>query len=163
MASGPITSWQTEGDKVEAMTDFLFLGSIIMWMVTAAVKSEDDCFLTGKLWQAQTVCWKAETSLCWERSIKSRLWFSQWSCMIVRAEPEEGKVPKNWCLRTVVLEKTLENPLNSKEIKPVNLKANQPWILTGKTNAEVEDPGFWSPEANRWLIGKVLDTGKDQG
>ena len=49
MASGPITSWQTEGDKVEAMTDFLFLGSIIMWMVTAAVKSEDDCFLTGKL------------------------------------------------------------------------------------------------------------------
>ena len=51
MASGPVTSWQIEGKKVEVVTDFLFLGSKSLWMVTAALKSEDSCFLAGKLWQ----------------------------------------------------------------------------------------------------------------
>ena len=50
-ASGPITSWQIEGEKVEVVTDFLFLGSRSQWMVTTAMKSEEDCFLAGKLWQ----------------------------------------------------------------------------------------------------------------
>ena len=81
---------------------------------------------------------------------------------------KEGRSPKNWCLRTVVLEKTPESPLDSKEIKPVNLKGGQPWIFTGRTGAEAESPGFWSSNPNRpkiyWIfeiIEKVPDAGKD--
>ena len=76
---------------------------------------------------------------------------------------KEGRTPKNWCLQTVVLEKIPESPLDSKEIKPVNLKGDQPWIFTGRTDAEVEAPIFWLSDANRWLIGKVSDAGKDWG
>ena len=60
---------------------------------------------------------------------------------------KEGRMPKNWCLRTVVLEKTPESPLVSKEIKPVNLKGDQPWIFTRRTDVEAEAPGFWSSDA----------------
>ena len=73
----------------------------------------------------------------------------------------EGRVPNNCCLRTVVLEKTPESPLDIKEIKPVNFKGDQPWIFTGNTDSEAEAPGFWSSAANRWLIGKAPDAGKD--
>ena len=72
---------------------------------------------------------------------------------------KEGRAPKNWCLWSVVLEKTLESPLDSKEIKLVNLKGNQPWILIGRTDAEA--PIFWSPDVNSQLIGKISDAGKD--
>ena len=68
---------------------------------------------------------------------------------------KEGRMPKNWCLWTVVLEKTPESPLNSKEIKPVNLKEDQPWIFTGRNDAEAEAPVFWPSDMNRQLIGKV--------
>ena len=75
----------------------------------------------------------------------------------------EGRVWNNWCLQTVLLEKIPDSPLDSKEIKPVSLKGHQPWIVTGKTEAEAEVPVFWSPDANRWLIGKVSAAGKDWG
>ena len=76
---------------------------------------------------------------------------------------KEGRLPKNWCLRTVVLEKTPESPLDCKEIKPVNLKGDEPWIFTEKTDAEAEVSVFWSSDVSRQLIGKVLDAGKDWG
>ena len=72
---------------------------------------------------------------------------------------KEGRAPKNWSFRTVVLEKTPESPLDSKKINPVNLKRNQPWILAGRTDAEALV--FWLSNANSQLIGKVLDAGKD--
>ena len=75
---------------------------------------------------------------------------------------KEGRTPQNWCLWTVVL-KTPDSPLDNKEIKPVNLKGNQPWKLTGRTNAESEAPVFWSSDMNSPLIGKVPDAGKDWG
>ena len=68
---------------------------------------------------------------------------------------------QNWYLPTVMLEKTPENPLDNKEIKPVNLKGNQPWIHIGRTGAEA--PVFWSSDANSWLIGKVPNTRKFKG
>ena len=74
---------------------------------------------------------------------------------------KEGRMPKNWCLQTVVLEKTPESPLDNKEIKPVNLKGNQPWILTGWTDAKAETQVFWSPDVNSWLIGKDPNVGED--
>ena len=70
--------------------------------------------------------------------------------------------PKNWCFWTVVLGKTLESPLDSKEIKPVNPKGNQPWIFI-RTDAEAEAPILWPPDVNNWLIRNDLDAGKDWG
>ena len=69
----------------------------------------------------------------------------------------ESWVPKNWWFWTVVLEKTLESLLDCKEIKPVNPKGNQSWILIGRTNAEAETPIFWSPDVKNWLIWKDPD------
>ena len=67
--------------------------------------------------------------------------------------------PKNWCLQTVVLEKILESPLDSKEIKPVSPRGSQPWIVIGRTDAEAEAPIFCSPDAQSRLIGKDPDAG----
>ena len=74
---------------------------------------------------------------------------------------KEGRAPKNWCFQIVVLEKTLESPLDCKEIKPVNPKGNQPWIFIGRTGAEAEAPIRWPPYVKSWLIGKDTDAGKD--
>ena len=73
---------------------------------------------------------------------------------------KEGRTPKNWCLRTVVLEKAPESPSDSKT-KPINLKGDQTRIFTEKTDAEA--PVFWSSDVNSWLIGKVPDDGTDWG
>ena len=70
---------------------------------------------------------------------------------------------KNWCFWTVVLEKTLESPLDCKEIQPVNLKGNQSWILIGRNDTEAEAPILWPPDAKSWFIGKDPDAGKDSG
>ena len=74
---------------------------------------------------------------------------------------KESWAPKNLCFWNVVLEKTLESPLDCKEIQPVNPKGNQPWIFIGKTDAEAETPILWPPDANNWLIWKDPDAGKD--
>ena len=74
---------------------------------------------------------------------------------------KESWVPKNWCFWTVVLEKTLESPLDCKEIQPVYPKGNQPWIFIERTDAEAETPLFWSPDRKNWLTGKDPDAGKD--
>ena len=79
----------------------------------------------------------------------------------MRAGCKEGQALKNWCLRTVVLEKTPQSPLGCKEIQAVNLKGNQSWILIERSDAETEAPGFWSPDVNSRLIGKDPDAGKD--
>ena len=70
---------------------------------------------------------------------------------------------KNWCFQTAVLEKTLESPLDCKEIQPVNPKGNQPWIFAGSTDAEAKAPILWPPDANSRLIWKDPDAGKDWG
>ena len=73
---------------------------------------------------------------------------------------KESWVPKNSCYWTVVLEKTVESPLDCKEIQPVNLRGNQSWIFTGRTDAEAETPILWPPDANNWFIGKDPDAGE---
>ena len=70
---------------------------------------------------------------------------------------------KNWCFWTVVLEKTLESPLDCKEIQLVHSKGDQSWVFIGKTNAEAETPILWSPHSKSWLIGKDSDAGTDWG
>ena len=75
---------------------------------------------------------------------------------------KEGWAPENWCFWTVVLEKTLESPLDCKEIQPVHPKGDQSWVFTGRTDAEAEAPIFWPPHAKSWLIGKDSDAGRER-
>ena len=74
---------------------------------------------------------------------------------------KEGWLPKKWCFWSVMLEKTLESPLDCKEMKPVNPKRNQPLIFTGRTDAKAEAPILWPPDVKSWLIRKDPDAGKD--
>ena len=85
--------------------------------------------------------------------------------MDVELDHKEGWAPKNWCFWTMVLEKTLESPLNCKEIKPVNPKGNKPWIFIGKTDAEAEAKAsvLWPPEQSTKSLEKTLMLGKTEG
>jgi len=83
------------------------------------------------------------------------------SSPITSLQKDGGKVETVTGFIFLVLEKTLESPLDSKEMKPVNPRGNQPWIFTGSTDAEAEAPIRWPPNAKRQLIGKDPDTGKD--
>ena len=76
---------------------------------------------------------------------------------------KESWALKNWCFWTVVLEKTLESPLDCKEIQPLNPQGNQSWIFIGRTDAEAEAPILWPPDAKSWLTGKDCDAGRDWG
>ena len=76
---------------------------------------------------------------------------------------KESWAPKNWCFWTVVLEKTLESPLDWKEIQPVHPKGLQSWVFIGRTDVEAETPILWPPDVKSWLIGKDPDAGKDWG
>ena len=78
-------------------------------------------------------------------------------------EGEGGKIRENWCFWTVVLEKTLETPLDCKEIQPVHLKGDQSWVFIGRTDFEAETPIFWPPDAKSWLFEKTLMLGKIVG
>ena len=78
---------------------------------------------------------------------------------MLELDHKEGWVPKNWCFQTVVLEKTLENPLDCKEIKAVNHKGSQPWIFIGRTDIEAEGPVLWPPDVKNRLTGKDPDAG----
>ena len=76
---------------------------------------------------------------------------------------EESRAPNNWCFWTVVLEKTLERPLNFKEVQPVHPKGDQPWVFIGRTDAKAEIPVLSPPDEKNWLIGKHPDAGRDWG
>ena len=148
---------------VEVVTDFHFLGS----KITADSGSHHEIRRWLHLGR------KATTNL--DSMLKSRHYLVNKSpdCQgcglpsghvwLWEMDLKEGRTPKNWCLQTVVLEKTTESPLDSKQIKPVDFKGNQTWIFTGRTDTEAEAPVFLSSEVNRRLIGKVPDAGKNWG
>ena len=89
--------------------------------------------------------------------------FSSNHVWVWELDHKEGWAPKSWCFWAVVLEKTLESPLGSKETEPINPKENPPWIFIGRTDAEAEAPIFWPPDAKSWLTGKDSEAGKDWG
>ena len=154
MDSRPITSWQINGENVAMVPDFIFLGSKINVDIYCSHKIKR-CLLLGR---------KAMTNL--DSILKTRhhfadkgphsqnYYFSSSHVQMWELNHKEGWVPKNWCFRTVVLKKTLESPLECKEIKPVNLKGNQPWILIGRTDAETKAPILWPPDATSRLNWK---------
>ena len=102
-----------------------------------------------------------KTLLCCKGLSSQSYGFSSCHVWMWELDHEESWVLKNWCFWTVVLEKTLESPLDVKEIKPVNPKGNQLWIFIGRTDTEVEAPILWPPDAKNWLIGKDPGAEKD--
>ena len=160
MASGPITSWQIEGERVGAKTDFIFFGSII--------NADGDCgheirrclLLRKKAMTNLDHVFKKQRCHFAHKDPHSRSYgFSSSHLWMWELDHKEGWTLKNWCFWIVVLDKTLESPLDCKEIKPVKPKGNQSLILIGKTNAKA--PILWQPNAKNWLIGRDPDAGKD--
>ena len=158
MASGPTPSWQIDG---ETMRDFILGGSKItsdgdcsheikrpllpgrktMTNIGSISKSRDITLLT-KVRLVKAMVFPVVMYGCESWSIRSWVW-------------------KNWCFWTVVLEKTLESPLDCKEIQPVNPKGNQSWIFIGRTDTEAETPILCPPDVKNWLIWTAPDAGKD--
>ena len=161
MVSSPITSWQIDGEKVETVTDFVFLGSKITADGNCSHEIERR-LLPGRkamtnlgcILKSRTITFP--TKVCIVNAVFSCHHVQMWEL-----NHKEGWVPKNWCFWTVLLEKTLESPLDCKEIRPVNPKENQPCIFIGRTDAKAEAPILWPPDAKSWLIGKDPDAGKD--
>ena len=164
MISSSITSWQIDGETRQIVTDFIFLGS--------KISENGDCSHENK--RRLLLGRKAMTKL--DRTLKRRdltlptkvcllkaMVFSSCHVQMWELDHTEGWGPKNWCFWTVVLEKTLESPLNSKEIQLAHPKRNQSWIFIGRTDAEDEASILWPPEEKSQLIGKDPDAGKDWG
>ena len=84
----------------------------------------------------------------------SHVWMWELDC-------EESWAPKNWCFWTVVLEKTLESPLDFKKIQPVHSKGDQSWVFFGRNDAKAETPVLWPPHGKSWILGKDSDAGRD--
>ena len=157
MASGPITSWQTDGEKMETVTDFIFLGSKITgqwlhpWNLKMLAPQKES-------YDKPRQCIKKQRHHFANKGPYSQSYgFPSSHVQDVRV----GWVLKKWCFWTVVLEKTLESSLDCKEIKPVNPIGNQSWVFIGGTDAEAEAPIFWPPDVKSRLIGKDSDAGKD--
>ena len=106
---------------------------------------------------------KKQMLLCQQRSSGQGYGFSNSHVWMWELDYKEGWVPKNWYFWTLVLEKTLESPLDCKEIQPVSCKGDQSWVFFGRTDVEAEIPILWPPDANSWLIVKGPDAGKDWG
>ena len=162
MASSAITSRQIDGETVETGRDFIFLGS--------KITADGDCSLENK--RCLLLGRKVTTNL--DSILKSRDinfaikgasshsgGFPSSHVWMWELDHKEGWAPKNWCYWAVVLEKTLESPLDCKELQPVHPKGNQSLIFIGRNDAKAEAPLLWPPDAKNWLIGKDPDAVKD--
>ena len=161
MASGPITSWEIVGETMERVRDFIFLGS----KITADGDCNHEikrCLLLGR---------KTMTNL--DTILKSRDIILPTKVCLVKAtvfpvvmfgcelDYKENWVPKNWCFELWCWHKTLQSPLDCKEMKPVHSKGNQSWIFIGRTDAQIETPILWPLDVKNWLIGLDPDSGTD--
>ena len=159
LASGPITSWQIDGETVETVADFILGAPKSLQMVTAAMK-----LLTP---------WKESYEQPGQHITKQGHYFadkgpssqgygfSSGHVWMWELDGEESWALKNWCFWTVVLEKTVESPLDCKESQPVFLKGDQSWVFIGRIDVEAETPILWPAYVKSWLIWKDPDTGKD--
>ena len=162
MASGPITSWQIDGETVKTVSDFI-LG-------VSKITADGDC--SHEIKRRLLLGRKVMTNL--DSTFKSRDITLPTKVRLVKAMVfpvvmygcESWTVKKaelNWCFQTVVLEKTLESPLDCKEIQPVHPKGDQSWVFIGRTYAKAETPVLWPPHVKSWLTGRDSDAGRDWG
>ena len=127
--------------------------------MTAAMKLKDACSLE-KSYEKHRQHIKMQRHYFADKGPSSQSYgFSSIYVWMWELDHKERWAPKNWCFWTVVLKKTLESPLDCKEIQPVNLKGS--WIFIGRTDAEAETPILWPPDVKNWLTGKDTDAGKD--
>ena len=162
MASDPIISWQIDGETMETVADFIFGGS----KITADGDCSHEikrCLLLGRkaMTNLDSILKSRDITLPTKVHLVKAMIFSSSHVWIWELDYKESWVPKNWCFWTVVLEKTLENPLDCKEIQPVHPKGDQSWIFIGRIDVAAETPILWPPDAKSWLIGKDPDAGKD--
>ena len=132
-----------DGDCSHEIKRRLLLGSKVMTNLDSIFKSRD------------ITCQQSPSSQGYGFS-SGHVWMWELDC-------EESWVLKNWCFWTVVLEKTLESPLNCKEIQPVHPKGDQPWDFFGRNDAKAETPVLWPPHVKSWLTGKDPDAGRYWG
>ena len=167
MASGPITSWEIDGETVETVSDLIFSGS--------KITADGDC--SHEIKRRLLLGRKVMTNI--DSILKSRNITLSTKSHLVKAivfpvvmygceswtikKAEHWRNPKNWCFWTVVLEKTLESPLDSQEIQPVHPKGDQSWVFIGRTDVEAETPILWSRDVKSWLIRKYPVAKKDWG
>ena len=132
-------------------------------MVTAAMKLKDTLFIGRKAMTNLDSILKSRSITLWTKFwiLKVMVFYSS-HVWIWEMDHKESSAPKNWCFWTVVLEKTLDSSLNSKEIQPVNPKGNQSWLFIERTDAVAEAPTLWSPDEN-WLTENTLMLGKIEG
>ena len=123
---------------------------------------KDACPLKEKLWQRQHIKNQRHHSAN-KGPYRQSYGFSSSHAWMWELDHKGGWGPKNWCFWTVMLEETLEKPLDCKEIKPVHPKGNQSWIFIGRTDAEAEAPVLWPSDVKNWLTGKDPDAGEDWG
>ena len=128
-------------------------------MVTAAMK--DAYSLEEKLWQPRQNIKKQKHYFAKKGPSSQSYGFSSSHVWMLELHYKKGWAPKNWWFWTVVLEKTLDSPLDCKEINPVHPKGDHSWIFIGRTDAETEVPILWPHDVKNWLIGKDSDAGKD--
>ena len=130
-------------------------------MVTAAMKLKELAPWKKRYYQPRQHINKQRHYFANKGPYRQSCGFSSSQVEMWELDHKESWVPKNWCFLTVVLEKTLESPLDCKEITPVCPKGNQAWIFTGMTDGEAEAPIFWPPDVKSWLIRKDSDAGED--
>ena len=161
MASSPIISWQRDGGTVATVADFIFLGSKITADGDWSNEIKRHLLLGRKVMTNLDSILKSRditlpTKVCGYGFSSGHVWM--WEL-----DYKESWAQKNWCFWTVVLEKTLESPLDCKEIQAVHPKGDQSWVFIGRTDVEAETPILWTCHAKSWLIGKDPDAGKDWG
>ena len=160
MASGPITSWEIDGETVETVSDFIFLGS--------KITADGDCsheikrrLLLGRkvTTNPDSILKSRDITLPTKARLVKGMVFPVVMLWMWQLDYKKSWALKNWCFWTVVLEKTLESPLDCKEIQSVHPKGNHSWIFIGRTDVEAETPILWPPLVESWLTGKDPDAG----
>ena len=158
ITSGPITSWQIDGEIVETVSDFNFLGS--------KITEDGDCSneIRRPLLFGPRQHIKKQRHYFVNKDPSSQSYgFSSSHIWMWDLDYKESWAPKNWCFCIVVLEKTLESPLDCNEIQPVHCKGDQSWVFIGRTDVEAETSILLPADAKSWLIWKDPDAGKDRG
>ena len=149
MASGPITSWQIDGETIETVTDFIFLGS----KITADSDCSHEIAPWKKSYDQPRQHIKKQRHYFTNKGLSSQSYgFSSSHVWMWELDYKENWALKNWCFWTVLLEKTLQSPLNCKEVQPVNPKGNQSWIfLEGlMVKLKLQYLGTWCKELTHW-------------
>ena len=162
MASCPITSWEIDGETVETMADFIFLGSKIIADGDCSYEMKRPLLLGRKVMtNLDSILKSRDLTLSTKVCLVQGYGFSSGHVWMWELDYKESWAPKNWYFWPVVLEKTFESHLDYKEIQPVHPKVDQSWVFIGRTDVEAETPVLWPPDAKSWLIGKDPDAGKD--